>query len=61
VEACFWQALAIARRQQAKSLALRAVMSLRRLWQCQGQRADARERLVPIYRWCTEGIDAADL
>ena len=42
-EACFQQALAVARRQQAKSLELRAAMSLSRLWQPQGKRADAYE------------------
>jgi predicted ATPase len=61
VEACFQQALAIARRQQAKSLALRAAMSLSRLWQQQGKRVAACELLAPIYGWFTEGFDTADL
>ena len=39
-EACFQQALDVARRQQAKSLELRAAMSLSRLWQRQGKRAE---------------------
>ena len=60
-EPCFRQALAIARRQQAKSLELRAAMSLSRLWQQQGKRAEARELLAPIYGWFTEGFDTADL
>jgi predicted ATPase len=60
-EACFRQALDIARRQQAKSLELRAAMSLARLWQHQGKRAPARELLAPIYGWFTEGFDTADL
>jgi class 3 adenylate cyclase/predicted ATPase len=60
-EACFQQALAIARRQQAKSWELRAAMSLSRLWQQQGKRAAARELLAPIYGWFTEGFDTADL
>jgi predicted ATPase len=60
-EACFQQALAIARRQQAKSWELRAAMSLSRLWQHQGQRAAARELLAPIYGWFSEGFDTADL
>ena len=55
------QALAIARRQQAKSLELRAAMSLTRLWQQQGKRAEARELLAPVYGWFTEGFDTADL
>jgi predicted ATPase len=60
-EACFQQALTVARRQQAKSLELRAAMSLARLWQRQGQHAAARELLTPIYGWFTEGFDTADL
>jgi predicted ATPase/class 3 adenylate cyclase len=60
-EACYQQALAIARRQQAKSLELRAALSLSRLWQRQGQRNAPRELLAPIYSWFTEGFDTADL
>ena len=60
-EACFQQALAVARHQQAKSWELRAAMSLARLWQQQGKRAEARELLAPIYNWFTEGFDTADL
>jgi predicted ATPase len=60
-EACFRQALNVARRQEAKALELRAAMSLSRLWQCQGKRAEAYELLAPIYGWFTEGFDTADL
>jgi predicted ATPase len=60
-EACFQRALDVARRQEAKSLELRAAMSLSRLWQHQGKRAEARELLAPIYGWFTEGFDTADL
>jgi len=60
-EICFQQALAIARRQQAKSWELRAAMSLARLWQQQGKRTEARELLAPTYGWFTEGFDTADL
>jgi predicted ATPase len=60
-EACLQQALAIALRQQAKSFELRAAMSLSRLWQRQGKRAEARELLAPVYGWFTEGFDTADL
>jgi TOMM system kinase/cyclase fusion protein len=60
-ETCFRQALEVARHQQSKSLELRAAMSLSRLWQQQGKRAEARELLVPIYGWFTEGFDTADL
>ncbi|MGH8063949.1 MAG: AAA family ATPase [Candidatus Entotheonellia bacterium] len=61
IEACFRQALEITRRQEAKSLELRAAMALARLWQQQGKRAEARELLAPIYSWFTEGLDTADL
>jgi predicted ATPase len=59
--ACFRQALDVAHRQQAKSLELRATMSLSRLWQRQGKRDEARELLAPIYGWFTEGFDTTDL
>jgi predicted ATPase len=60
-EVCFQQALAVARRQQAKSLELRGAMSLARLWQCQGKRIDAHQLLAEVYGWFTEGFDTADL
>jgi predicted ATPase len=60
-EVSFCQALDIARRQQAKSLELRAAMSLARLWQQQGKHTAARDLLAPIYGWFTEGFDTADL
>jgi predicted ATPase len=55
------RALDVARRQQAKSLELRAAMSLARLWQQQGKRTEAYELLAPVYNWFTEGFDTADL
>ena len=60
-ETCFQQALQVARRQQARWWELRAAMSLSRLWQRQGKRAEARELLAPLYGWFTEGFDTADL
>jgi predicted ATPase len=60
-EACFQQALTVARHQQAKSLELRAAMSLARLWQQQGKREEGRALLAPIYGWFTEGFATADL
>jgi predicted ATPase len=60
-EACFRQALDVARHQQAKSWELRAAMSLSRLWQQQGMCAKAYKLLAPIYGWFTEGLDTADL
>src|SRR5262249_20090626 len=55
------EALAISRRQQAKSWELRAAMSLARLWQQQGQPAAARQLLTEVYDWFTEGFDTVDL
>jgi DNA-binding SARP family transcriptional activator len=60
-EACFLQALAIARQQEAKSLELRAAMSLGRLWQQQGKRQQARDLLDEVYGWFSEGFDTLDL
>ncbi len=60
-EACFLKAIEIARRQQAKSLELRATMSLARLWRQQGKQKDAHQMLAEIYGWFTEGFDTADL
>ena len=60
-EGCFTQALEMARRQEAKSLELRAATSLAHLWQVQGKAAGAREVLAPVYDWFTEGFDTADL
>ena len=60
-EECFHKAIEIARRQQAKSLELRAVMSLSRLWQQQGKTAEAHQMLSEIYGWFTEGFDTKDL
>jgi predicted ATPase len=55
------RALDVARRQQAKSLELRAATSLARLWQQQGKRQEAHDLLAPVYGWFTEGFDTADL
>jgi predicted ATPase len=60
-EACILKAIEIARKQQAKSLELRAVMSLSRLWQAQGKKDEARQMLAEIYGWFTEGFDTKDL
>jgi predicted ATPase len=55
------RALDVARRQEAKSLELRAAMSLSRLWQQQGKRQEAHDLLAEVYGWFTEGFDTADL
>jgi len=60
-EAWLQRALDVARRQQAKSLELRAAVSLARLWQQQGKRQEAHDLLAPVYGWFTEGFDTADL
>ncbi len=60
-EAHFERALAVARKQQAKSLELRAAMSLARLRRDQGKRDDARALLAPVYGWFTEGFDTLDV
>jgi class 3 adenylate cyclase/tetratricopeptide (TPR) repeat protein len=60
-ESYFDRALSVARQQQAKSLELRAAMSMARLWRDQGKRDEARELLAPVYGWFTEGFDTLDL
>ena len=60
-EASFREAIAIARRQGAKSFELRAATSLARLWHRQGRRAEAHDLLEPVYTWFTKGFDTADL
>lgn len=60
-EACFHKAIAVARHQGAKSLQLRATLNLARLWQRQGKREVARQKLADIYAFFTEGFDTADL
>jgi predicted ATPase len=60
-EACFQNASKVARDQSAKSLELRAAMSMSRLWHRQGKKTEARQLLAEIYGWFTEGFDTADL
>jgi predicted ATPase len=55
------RALDVARRQKAKSLELRAAMSIARLWRDQDKVQQARELLAPVYGWFTEGFDTRDL
>lgn len=61
VEAQFQQALDIARKQQAKSLELRAAMSLSQFWHGQGKRVETPHLLTDVYGWFTEGFDTPDL
>jgi predicted ATPase len=58
---CFCKAIDISRKQQAKSLELRATVSLARLWQQQGKKTEAHQMLSESYNWFTEGFDAKDL
>jgi predicted ATPase len=60
-ESCFLKAIEIARKQSAKLLELRAVMSLCRLWQQDGKKDEARQLLADTHNWFTEGFDTADL
>jgi predicted ATPase len=65
-DGCFGQALDVARAQQAKSLELRAVMSLARLYRQQGRQAEGRQAegralLAQTYGWFSEGFDTPDL
>jgi class 3 adenylate cyclase/predicted ATPase len=60
-EASFAQSIRIAQQQRAKSLELRAAISLARLRGEQSRRVEARDLLAPIYDWFTEGFDTADL
>jgi predicted ATPase len=60
-EACYAQALEVARAQGARSLELRTAMSLARLWRDQSKQTEAHDLLAPVYGWFTEGFDTADL
>ena len=60
-EICFQQALSIARQQQAKSLELRAAMSLAQLWKKQQKETEAQQLLAEVYSRFTEGFETLDL
>jgi predicted ATPase len=60
-ENCFNQAIAVARQQNAKSLELRAAISMAHLYQSQDRQSDARSYLAPIYENLTEGFDTTDM
>ena len=60
-ETCFHTAIDLSHDQGAKSLELRAIMSLSGLWQKQRKKAEARQKLQEIYNWFTEGFNTADL
>jgi predicted ATPase len=60
-EDLYRQALAIAKKQEAKLWELRAAVSLARLRRDQGHRTEARNHLASVYRWFSEGFDTQDL
>ncbi|RLT42590.1 MAG: hypothetical protein DWI57_05465 [Chloroflexi bacterium] len=60
-ESLFRQALATAHSQSARTLELRAAVSLGRLWLGQGRGDAARSLVSPLYNCFTEGFDTADL
>jgi len=59
--ACYQNAIKVARQLEAKSLELRATVSLARHWANCGEREKAHDLLAPIYGWFTEGFDTPDL
>ena len=60
-EACYIDAIDIARDQNAMMWELRASIRLAHLWHGQGKTNEARDLLAPVYSWFTEGFDTADL
>jgi tetratricopeptide (TPR) repeat protein len=60
-EARLREAISLARERSARMVEMRAAISLCRLLLRRGQRAEARELLVPLYGWFTEGFDTPDL
>jgi class 3 adenylate cyclase/predicted ATPase len=60
-EGSYREAIAVARRQSAKSLELRAANRLAQLWREEGRSDAARDLLAPVYGWFTEGFDTPDL
>ncbi|ETW94075.1 MAG: hypothetical protein ETSY1_36415 [Candidatus Entotheonella factor] len=61
VESSYTRAISIARQQGAKTLELRATVSLGRLWLQQGKPDMIRDYLSPLYNWFSEGHATADL
>jgi predicted ATPase len=60
-EACFDRAIAVARRQAAKSFELRAALSIGRLYAQQGRKREGQRLVAEVYSWFTEGFDTPDL
>ncbi|HEY1373322.1 MAG TPA: AAA family ATPase [Candidatus Binatia bacterium] len=57
-EECFRRAIQTARRQKARSLELKATMSLGRLRRSQGRRKEAKAMVTKIYNWFTKDFEA---
>src|SRR5581483_4430625 len=60
-EAAILRAISIARSQQARSLELRAMTSLARLYIAQNRSSAIRQELNDLYSWFTEGFQTPDL
>jgi predicted ATPase len=60
-EACYFQAISVAKQQQARLFELRAVVSLCYLWCQQNRQIEARQRLAEVYNWFSEGFATPDL
>jgi DNA-binding SARP family transcriptional activator/predicted ATPase len=60
-DAAFGHAIAVAQRQEARLLELRASVSLSRMWQAQNKGQQAKALLEGIYGWFGEGLEAVDL
>jgi predicted ATPase len=60
-ESALLEAMAIARRQRAKSFELRAATDPSRMWARQGRTREAHALLAEVHAWFTEGFDTADL
>lgn len=60
-EGYFLKAIEVARGQQARLFELRAVLSLSHLWNRQGKKREAYNRLAAVFAWFTEGVDCVDL
>lgn len=60
-EGCFQKSLEISRRQKARTLELRATVSLARLWRGQNRQVEARQLLEKSFNWFSEGLDTVDL
>ena len=60
-ENCFQKAAKISRDQGAKSVELRATVSLARLWRTQGKLVQARQRLMQAKGWFDKGFSTSDM